>query len=254
MLTALTTLATIDLLRQPLDWSALAHIVWIDLMLGADNALLISVVAHQLPPHQRRPAIVGGALFAVVARVGATFLVASIIRLPGVRVVAGLLLVAVAFRLLCQEEARQRGQQPARRTGLLAAVAAIAMADLLMSMDNILAIAALSAGDPRLLVIGLSFSIIVIMTCGTLVARLLDRFSWLAHVGAAFLAWIAGRLLAGDELLKRWITTRPWASTVVSALFVVAVLGPGQLARRARDRRGEDAAVGFSRDEEEDAR
>lgn len=214
-----------EFILESLDLTAFAQIVWLDLVLSADNAVVIGMVAHQLAPAHKRIAIVGGALFAIVARIGTTFLVASAIRLPGLQLFAGVLLIVVAVKLLRDEEVRRSNLYRARNQSVLHAMLAIALADLIMSLDNVLAVAALSSGDLRLLVFGLVLSISLIMTCGMMVATLMDRFTWLAYLGACFLAWIAGRLIAEDCLLEDWTGGAAWVSWLISTILTLAVLG-----------------------------
>ena len=218
-----------ELFSRPLDPIAFANIVWLDLMLSADNAVVIGLVAHQLAPAHKRIAIVGGALFAIVARIVTTFLVASAIGLPGLQLFAGVLLVVVAVKLVRAEEVRRSNLYRARSQSLLHAMLVIALADLIMSLDNVLAVAALSSGDLRLLVFGLVLSIALIMTCGMMIATLMDRFTWLAYIGACFLAWIAGRLIAEDCLLEDWIGGSAWVSWLISTILILMVLGLGKV-------------------------
>ena len=210
-----------ELFQASLDWSALAKIIWLDLLLSADNALVIGMVAHNLSPAQKRFAIVFGACFAVVTRIIVTFAVASALNLPGLHILASLLLFVVAVKLLLDEEKRKITENQSNHRHLFNAVVAIALADILMSFDNILAVAALSNGDIRLLVIGRAISIFIIMTCGTMLASFLDKYNWLTYLGAGFLAWISGRLLMEDKVIASWLDNHSWLDYLIPAIFVV---------------------------------
>jgi YjbE family integral membrane protein len=163
------------------------QIVLIDLLLSGDNAVVIGVAAHPLPRRQRALAIVLGGGAAIVLRVLLTGGAALLLELPLVRFVGGLLLLWIAFRLLGQEEEDREGIKAA--TTLQGAVATILVADLIMSLDNVLGVAAISTGDFGLLTFGLVLSMAIVLLGGGIFADWIDRMRWLAYLGGAVIAW-----------------------------------------------------------------
>jgi len=174
----------------------LGAIVLIDLTLSGDNAVVIGMAAHRLPEHQRRVAIVVGATLAIVLRVGLTAMAAWLLGIPFLKLGGGVLLAYIAFKLLKKEEEAHEGS--AASESLREAVQTIVVADFVMSLDNILSVAAAAGGSVALLIFGLVLSMAVMMFAGSVVAATLDRFWWLAYAGSAVIAWIAGEMILTD--------------------------------------------------------
>jgi YjbE family integral membrane protein len=224
---------------QPFDFSVLAEIIWLNLLLSSDNVVAIGIVAHRLAPTQKRQAIIGGAILAILARILLTFLVASVMAVPGIRLVAGLLLLVVAGKL-CSDEAEGDGDKRRTVAGSVGqAMVLILAADLLMSLDNVLAVAAICRGDVRLLGLGLGLSIAFIMTCGSLVAKVMDRWPWVAYAGSGFLGYVASRMLMEDRFVSGWLPGLHEERWAVSAAIVVLVLAVPFAWRWRRERRRE---------------
>ncbi|HVE12875.1 MAG TPA: TerC family protein [Elusimicrobiota bacterium] len=175
---------------------SVGKIVLIDMVLSADNAVLIAMASHRLPARKQRQAIVWGAAGAILLRVAFTALLARLLDVPLLRFFGGLVLAWIAVKLLLGEEASRR---PVKEAGsLLEAVATIIVADLVMSLDNMLAVGGAAGGDLRLLALGLLASIAIIMSCSALIAGWMNRFPALVLAGAGVLAFTAGEMLLND--------------------------------------------------------
>ncbi len=183
------------------------QIVLINIVLSGDNAVVIAMAARHLPGNQRRRAMLWGCLFAVALRIVLTLVVASVLLIPGVRLAGALLLAWIACRLL-QDETTTEPQPGAARTSLRTAICRIALADLVMSFDNVVAIAGVSRSNPAHLALGLALSIATILAFSTTIIAILDRFRWLVYAGTAVLAATAAQMLWHDvELLPAMLST-----------------------------------------------
>ena len=176
--------------------SRIFGIIIIDLVLSGDNAVVIGMAAHRLPPRQRRAAILIGGGAAIVLRIALTAIAALLLRVSGLQLAGGILLIWIAFRLMAEEEQSRGGIKVA--ASMPEAIATILLADVIMSTDNVLGVAAASNGDVTLLLLGLVLSMAILMFLGGLVADLVNRFWWLAYLGAAVIAW-TGAVMAFDD-------------------------------------------------------
>jgi integral membrane protein, YjbE family len=220
-------------LNEPGFWLAVLQIIWIDVLLSGDNAVVIALACRKLPPSQRLWGIVLGTMVAITLRVMFTGVVTTLMSMPYVKLVGGALLLWIAVKLLGPEENDKNGHiEPV--DSLWRAVRIVAIADVVMSLDNVIAIAAAARGSYALLMFGLAFSIPLIMAGAALVIAVLERFPVVVWAGAALLGWIAGEIIAKDPLLsgnldpnlahKVWIV-----GAIIGALLVVVV---GLLRRR----------------------
>jgi len=173
-------------------------IIWINILLSGDNAVVIALACRALPRRQRAWGIILGAAAAVVLRVVFTIGLQFVLELPYLRAVGGVLLLYIAVKLLVQEEANE--DSVASSETLWGAVRTVAIADIVMSLDNVLAIAAAARGQPMLIAFGLLVSIPLIVAGATLIMALLGQFPILVWAGAALLGWIAGQLLVEDPV------------------------------------------------------
>jgi YjbE family integral membrane protein len=212
-------------------WSVLG-IVLIDLVLSGDNAIIIGMAAHRLPPRQRRLAIIFGGGAAVVLRIALTAAAALLLTLPGLQAIGGLLLLWIAFKLLKEEEETHESVQPAAR--LREAVMTILLADVVMSLDNVLGVAAASSGNLALLLFGLALSVAILMFGGSLAAQFLDRLWWLAYVGAGVIAWTGTDMLLKDPVVAHVGMLAEEAQLVVTVLVTVAILVLAHFVHRHR--------------------
>jgi len=183
-------------LQQPQFWVALTKIIWINILLSGDNALVIALACRSLEPRQRMWGMVLGAGVAVFLRIIFTFIVASLLALPYLKLVGGIALLVIAAKLLVPEKADEDNVQAAQH--LWAAVKIVAVADIIMSLDNVIAVAAAANGSVVLLVLGLLISIPMIIAGAALIMALLDRVPALVWLGAALLGWVAGEVIATD--------------------------------------------------------
>jgi len=182
-----------------MEWlSSFFAIVLINLVLSGDNAVVIGLAAHRLPPRQRRFAIVFGGVGAIVLRMALTAVATLLLQIPGLRQIGGALLLWIAFKLLKVEEESEEGVKQA--VSFRDAIFTILLADLIMSLDNILGVAAAAKGNIPLLLAGLAISMAIVMFGGGIIANLMDRISWLTYVGAAAIAWTGAEMaLRGAE-------------------------------------------------------
>ncbi len=202
------------------------QIIWIDILLSGDNAVVIALACRSLPPNQRRIGIVLGAGVAVGLRIIFALMITQLLAMPFLKLVGGLLLLWIAVKLIAGEEEEEKDIAPSET--LWKAVRTIAIADAVMSLDNVVAIAAASHGNVWLFIFGLLFSIPLIVMGATLVMTLLARFPILIWAGAVLLGWVAGHMLATDPwLVERYgqatMKSLETPAAVAAGLFVLAV-------------------------------
>ncbi|MEQ6435869.1 TerC family protein [Comamonas sp. w2-DMI] len=217
-------------------WIGLFKIVWINIILSGDNAVVIALAARGLPAHQQRKAIVFGSGAAVVLRIALTVVAARLMQLPFVEIIGGLLLLWIGVGLLREDDSADDADRQTARTGMMAAIRTILLADLVMSLDNVIAVAAAARGDMLLLILGLAISIPLVVFGSTLMIRLMDRFPVIVTLGAALIGWVAGETTTGDAVLAALAEATPWihyAAAATGALLVV-VTGKALQARANR--------------------
>ena len=217
-------------------WAALGSIILANIVLSGDNAVVIAMAARALPPQQQRRAIFWGSAVAIVMRIALTLIAVEMLRWPYLKIIGALLLLYIGISLLGEDDGD--GDRPAHGGGMLAAVRTILVADLVMSLDNVLAVAAAAKGNTVLLVIGLAVSIPLIVFGSTLLLKVMDRWPVIITLGAALLGYLAGEMLLTDPALVARIGeqshTMTNAAGVVGAAIVVVV---GRwLQRRGRTR------------------
>jgi YjbE family integral membrane protein len=191
--------------------TALGLIV-INLVLSGDNAVVIGMAAHKLQGKQRTLAIIFGGVAAIVLRVIFTALAAILLQVPALQFVGGAMLVWIAFKLLNEESGEEEGKTA---NSLMQAIWIITAADIIMSLDNILAVAAVSRGDMTTLIIGLAMSMPLVLFCGGIVAELMNRFPWLNYIGAIVIAWTAGEMMLQDKFIDGFIPAHILEAPVV---------------------------------------
>jgi YjbE family integral membrane protein len=186
-------------------WLPLLEIIWIDILLSGDNAVVIALACRALPEGQRTLGVMLGSGVAVALRVVFTVLVVELLGLPFVKIAGGVLLLWIAVRLTRAEE-RQKEIAPANT--LWSAIRIIVVADAVMSLDNMMAVAAAAKGSKLLILLGLALSIPLLVFGSTLLLALLHRFPVLVWAGAGLLGWIAGDLIGSDPDLAAWLRVR----------------------------------------------
>src|SRR3954471_63181 len=184
-------------------WIGLAKIIGVNVILSGDNAVVIALAARSLPPHQQKKAVFWGAGAAVVLRIILTIFAAALLALPWLKLVGSLLLFLIGTKLLIPED----GDDDIKASDqLLAAIKTILIADLVMSLDNVIAVAAAAGGHMGLLIIGLAISIPLVIFGATLLIKLMERFPVIITLGAGLIGWVAGEMLVADGALKAWFT------------------------------------------------
>ena len=183
-------------MMQPAFWVAVGKIIWINVLLSGDNALVIALACRGLEPRHRLWGMILGAGAAVVLRIIFTGIVVTLMELPYLKLVGGLALLVIAAKLLVPEQEDEDGVESASH--LWAAVQIVVVADIVMSLDNVIAVAAAANGSVPLLILGLAVSIPLIVAGAALIMALLSRLPILVWAGAALLGWIAGDVIATD--------------------------------------------------------
>jgi YjbE family integral membrane protein len=224
-----------EFLFDPTFWLSVGQIILIDILLGGDNAVVIALACRKLPEEQRRKGIFWGVAGAIGLRVVLIFFALQLLALPLLKVVGALLLLWIGVKLLRPED-EDGHASVAGSTTLMGAIKTIIVADAVMSLDNVIAVAGAAKGSMALVVFGILVSIPIIVWGSQFVLRLMDRFPVVITLGAALLGWIAGEMLVTDVTVKPYLEGAPgwlhYASAAAGALFVVA-LGTW-LGRRAK--------------------
>jgi YjbE family integral membrane protein len=213
-------------MQQPAFWVAVGKIIWINVLLSGDNALVIALACRGLEPRQRLWGMVLGAGVAVILRIVFTGIVATLMELPYLKLVGGLALVVIAAKLLVPEQEDEEGVQSASH--LWAAVQIVVVADIVMSLDNVIAVAAAANGSIPLLILGLAISVPLIVAGAALIMALLNRLPLLIWAGAALLGWIAGDVIATDPAVHpklQALFTGPLGVNL-DALLAMSGIGP----------------------------
>ena len=206
-------------------WAALGSIILANIVLSGDNAVVIAMAARSLPAHQQKKAIFWGSAAAIVMRIILTLIAVEMLKWPYLKIVGALLLLYIGISLLSEDDGDEDGHNEIG--GMAAAIRTILVADLVMSLDNVLAVAAAAKGNTALLIIGLAVSIPLIIFGSTLLLKVMERFPIIITLGAALLGFLAGEMLLTDpavvarfgELSHTVIN----AAGVIGAVIVVAV-------------------------------
>jgi YjbE family integral membrane protein len=224
------------------DLVAVLKIILIDIVLSGDNAVVIAMAAHKLPERQRKQAILWGGGIAIFLRIVFTMVMAFILNVPGVRLIGGMVLVFIACKLLLDEEEEAVLTDDGGKRSAMAAIRMIFVADFVMSLDNMLAVAGAAHGSPVKLLMGLFVSIGIIMTCSGYIARLMNRYHWIVLLGAAILALTAGEMMLGDRELGGYVVrshrislSKEWETWMLTRAEVKQFQDPDKLPQVVRD-------------------
>ncbi|MEO6968590.1 MAG: TerC family protein [Rhodanobacteraceae bacterium] len=217
---------------DPAFWSGLISIILIDLVLAGDNAIVIALAARNLSPHLQKRAILWGMFGAIAVRVVMTIAVVYLLKIPGLMLIGGLILLPIAWRLLRHEDNQHHSLRVA--PGFWSAMATIVIADALMGLDNVLGIAGASKGHLGLVVLGLLISIPLVVWGSTLILKLLARWPALVYVGAATIAWTAARMVTQDDLIDDWFDAHDSLRYALDAVFVAGIVALGWWAQRRK--------------------
>lgn len=210
---------------------ALAAIVVIDLVLAGDNAIVIALAARNLPKHLKTRAIVWGTLGAIVVRTLLTLCVVWLLKVPGLMLAGGLMLLWIAYRLLTQQEGEGHDVSPA--ASFWGAMQTIVVADAVMGLDNVLAVAGAASGSSLLVVCGLVISIPIVIWGSALILKWIERFPSIVYIGGAVLAWTAVKMALGEPFLHEWLAgiRVTWP---IYAASIAGTLGLAWLGKRRR--------------------
>jgi len=216
-------------------WVDVFKIVVIDILLSGDNAVVIALACRSLPPEQRRKGVLFGVAGAIGLRIVLTFFAVGLLSLPYLKVVGALLLLWIGVKLLLPEEEHDATKVQAN-THLWGAVRTIIIADFVMSLDNVLGVAAAAHGNVALLVFGLLLSIPLIAWGSQLVLKMIDRFPLIIFVGGGLLGYVAGEMLLSDKMVSGLLEHAPHilhALLPVACAVLVVVLGKWLALRKA---------------------
>ena len=225
--------ASMAMFATPAFWLALMQIIMINIMLSGDNAVVIALASRSLPPPQQKKAVIFGSVGAIVLRVILTFFAVLLLELPYLKLVGGVALLWIAVSMLNDDGGE--GNLDAH-SHLWSAIRVIIVADFIMSLDNVIGVAAAAKGNIVLLVLGLGISIPLIIWGSQIVLKLMTRFPVIILAGAALLGWVAGEMLVSDEAVSGWIEANAHAlETIVPAAcaVLVVVVGKWMAARSA---------------------
>lgn len=221
-------------------WVALAQIIIVNIMLSGDNAVVIALACRSLPEQQQRKAIIFGSVGAIVLRVVLTFFAVLLLKMPYLKLIGGLALLWIGAGLLSSDE---DGDGPQAHSNLAAAIRTIIVADFIMSLDNVLGVAAAAKGNTVLLVLGLVISIPLIIYGSKLILGLMGRFPIIITLGAALLGWVAGEMLVDDSSLSDWVGANASYLHIVAPLLCAALVVAVGKWMQARGSREEAAAA-----------
>jgi YjbE family integral membrane protein len=212
-------------------WQALGAIIWVNLLLSGDNAVVIALAARSLPAKQQKLAVFWGSAAAIILRVILTIFAVALLQLPWLKLIGGVLLLWIGVKLIVPEDDEADIKSS---DNLIEAVKTILIADLVMSLDNVIAVAAAAEQGPAetkilLLIIGLALSIPIVIFGSVMMLKVMERFPIIITLGAALLGWIAGDIMVTDPAIAGWVrASAAWlhdwkAAPVAGALFVVAL-------------------------------
>lgn len=231
---------------SPDFWISLGKIIWVNILLSGDNAVVVALAARSLPPAQQRQAIFWGSAAAIVMRIALTFVAAELMELPLVKIVGALLLLYIGITLLLPEDEDEG--KGGGSTSMAVAIRTILIADLVMSLDNVIAVAAAAHGNLLLLIVGLATSIPIVIFASALLIKVIERLPIIVWAGAGLLGYIAGEIIVEDRLLNHKVDdlATAWHTTphgfavglgIIGALLVILI---GKMLEMRRKRRYSD--------------
>jgi len=228
---------------SPQFWVALLQIIAIDILLGGDNAVVIALACRKLPPRLRNRGILWGVFGAIALRVALIFFAITLLRIPYLKIVGALLLLWIGVKLLLPED--DGGHEIEASNHLLGAIKTIIIADAVMSLDNVIAIAGAAKDSMILIVLGLLISVPIIVWGSKLVLVLMERYPLIITAGGALLGWIGGSMLASDVAIHDWVAANaPWLPLAAPVAGAVLVVIAGKLMARHLRPALASAAVG----------
>jgi YjbE family integral membrane protein len=224
-----------ELMGNSVLWVALGQIIVINILLSGDNAVVIALASRNLPPRQQKNAIIFGSMGAIVLRIVLTFFAVMLLDVPYLKIVGGILLLWIGAKMLVEDNGDENLEASDQ---LWAAIKTIIIADFVMSLDNVIGVAAAAKGNTTLLVVGLAISIPLIVFGSQIVLKLMERFPIVIILGAGLLGWVAGEMAVEDVSIKAWVDASvPAMHKLFPAACAVMVVVAGKwMAARATAR------------------
>ncbi|WP_028776655.1 TerC family protein [Shimazuella kribbensis] len=209
----------------------LATIIAIDLVLAGDNAIVIGLASRKLPIEQRKKAILWGTVGAISLRIIATVTIVWLLKIPGLLLVGGLILLWISYNLLADND---NHDDVKAGSSFWSALRTIIIADTIMSLDNVLAVGGAAHGSILLVVIGLIISIPIVIWGSTLFIKLVDKYPIILYIGSAVLAWTAGGMIAEEPIIHQFIKDFPWIHYAGNIVLIVLVLLAGGIRKQKK--------------------
>lgn len=230
-----------EILQSVDFWIGLLKIIWINIILSGDNAVVIALAARSLPPIQQKKAIFWGSSAAVFLRIVLTVVAAKLLALSFLQIIGGILLLWIGVQLLSEGE--DEDGEAKEHGNLLSAVRTILIADLVMSLDNVIGVAAAAKGDMTLLILGLLISIPMVIFGSTLMIKLMERFPVIVTLGAALIGWVGGETIISDVALQGVLASHPWLHYAAAATGAAFVVGLGRMLQNRHQSRSQTPDV-----------
>ena len=230
-----------SLLTSPF-WIPLLEIIGVNIVLSGDNAVVIALAARSLPQRQQRKAVIFGSIAAIIMRVILTLFAVEMLKLPYLKLIGSTLLLWIGIQLLVPEEGD--GTDIESKETLFAAIKTILVADLVMSIDNVIGVAAAARGNVTLLVLGLAISIPLIIFGSSVMLRFMERFPVIVTLGGALLGYIAGEMAVSDIAISAWLQEHlHWIEQPAGIVGAVLVVAVGRWLSRRQFNAGNDRVV-----------
>lgn len=206
-------------------WSVLLTIIVTDLVLAGDNAIVIGLAARNLPKKNQKKAIVLGTMGAIIVRSILTLIVVWLLKIPGLLLVGGLLLIRIAYKLLVEENGHENMEAG---DSLISAIKTIIVADAVMGLDNVLAVAGAAHGSFFMVVLGLLISVPIVVWGSTVIIKWIERFPSIIYIGAGVLAWTASKMIAEEPYIKGFFEEYIFIKWAMEIVIIVGVLLAGK--------------------------
>ena len=223
-----------EMLQNADFWIGLMKIVWINIILSGDNAVVIALAARSLPEHQQRQAIMFGSGAAVVLRIALTVVAAALLELSFLQIIGGFLLLYIGAQLLSEDG--DEGEGEVEKASLFMAIRTILVADIVMSLDNVIAVAAAAKGNMTLLILGLAISIPMVIFGSAIMIKLMTRFPIIVTFGACLIGWVGGETIASDVALREFSAENSWLHYTAATAGAFVVLAIGKLFQKKHDK------------------
>ncbi len=213
-------------------WIPLFQIIIVNIVLSGDNAVVIALAARSLPPQQQKKAVFWGSGAAIFMRIFLTIFAVALLKYPYLKLVGAVLLLWIGIQLLIPEDG---DEEVSSSEHLMAAIKTILVADLVMSLDNVIGVAAAAKGSMPLLIIGLAISIPLVIFGATLLLKVMERFPMIVTIGAMLLGWVAGEMAVTDPAVSGWVDSNmPVLHTVGPAAGAIIVFLSGKFMARKK--------------------